>query len=247
FTYDGDEGHLYVNGQKRASGKPDPGAWSFFRLFGFRPLRLAVPSYDETFFKGCVDDLHFLSRALSEEELASVYYSGMYRVSGDGGETWTAWEKLELSATDGTKEPVSVSVSGVPLPVAADSMNRIEFTVRDIYGNTAVRQYTLLGNDAVPVMPDVENIGKVSFAPNPFYDATALTFSVAVHQKVEIDVFGINGKQIKNLTSRFYTPGKHSITWNGKGEQERVLSAGQYFVRIKTGKHMIVKKIMKLQ
>ncbi|MBF0431799.1 MAG: hypothetical protein HQK83_11000, partial [Fibrobacteria bacterium] len=247
FTYDGDEGHLYVNGQKLASGKPNPGAWSFFRLYGFRPLRLAVPSYDATFFKGCVDDLHILSRALSEEEIASTYYSGMYRVSTDGGLNWTAWEKLELSAADGTKEPVEVSVSGVPLPPAADSMNRIEFTARDIYGNTSVQQYILLADGTVSVAKDVVSFGKLSFSSNPFYDKTAMSFTLGESQFVEVKILEINGKMVKSLFTGILSAGKQLLYWDGTDNFGSQLSGGQYFVRMKIGNRVEVKKILKLR
>ncbi|MBF0432996.1 MAG: T9SS type A sorting domain-containing protein, partial [Fibrobacteria bacterium] len=258
FTYDGHgTGKLYIDGNVAGSLVLESGSNTKFKSFHFSPLRLGMPSDNAIFFKGCVDELQVTGRALSEAEVASDYYSGMYRYTTDGGKTWSKWEKSTLSAIDGNTAPVSVSVNGLPLPArlpkssyggqaGADSMNRIEFTARDIYGNTAIQQYTLLGNDAVPVMQNIVDMGKLNFAPNPFYDVTALTFSLVVPQKVEIDVFGINGKQIRTLTSRFYASGKHSITWNGKGEQERVLSAGQYFVRIKIGENMLVKKIMKL-
>ncbi|MBF0431801.1 MAG: T9SS type A sorting domain-containing protein, partial [Fibrobacteria bacterium] len=246
FTWDGTEGSLYKNGQKLAFGSPDPGAYSFFRLYGFRPLRLALQSYNAEFFKGCVDDLHIMSRAQSEEEIVSAYYSGMYRVSTDGGETWTKWEKLETSAADGTKEPVSVSVSGVSLPAAADSMNRVEFTARDIYGNTAVQQYTLLGNDAVPVITEPKFKGNITLQPNPFVQNITMEFETFTQQRVKVEVFGLNGKKVKTLVSGLLPADKHSISWDGNSDYNMPLDAGQYFASVKIGESLMVKRIIKL-
>lgn len=72
--------------------------------------------------------------------------------------------------------------------------------------------------------------------PNPFSGETTINFSLPREEPVSIDVYNLNGKHFKTLSSsRKYPPGSHSITWDGKDESGGKAPAGMYLYRIRAG------------
>ncbi|MBF0432047.1 MAG: T9SS type A sorting domain-containing protein, partial [Fibrobacteria bacterium] len=63
----------------------------------------------------------------------------------------------------------------------------------------------------------------------------------------ELDIYDIEGKLVRSIRPGILSAGQQAIVWNGKGQQNRALSAGQYFVRIKTGHSFVIKKVMMLK
>jgi hypothetical protein len=72
-------------------------------------------------------------------------------------------------------------------------------------------------------------------APNPFTDATKITFSLARASSIELDVFDLSGAKVTTLASGHHTPGAYSVTWDGTGLLKEPLSAGTYVVRLRAG------------
>ncbi len=72
--------------------------------------------------------------------------------------------------------------------------------------------------------------------PNPFNEATTITFFVAdigpKPAQIEIDIYDILGRKILTLLNEKYFPGRYSVPWNGRDERGNSLSSGVYFARI---------------
>ena len=83
-----------------------------------------------------------------------------------------------------------------------------------------------------------------SIAPNPAVGRANVTFVMAREGHAQVDVFDVAGHRVRTLANGLYTPGMHSVTWDGldaKGEHAR---PGAYFVRATSGAqsstHMII-------
>ncbi|MBF0432222.1 MAG: hypothetical protein HQK83_13135 [Fibrobacteria bacterium] len=247
FTFDGDSvGKLYIDGNLVVSNSTTDDAAEKFGVYDLRPLRLGVNSNRAWFFKGCIDEVQVLDRALSEQEIASNYFSGMYRFTTDGGETWSKWNKLTTNIADGATTKGSMSVTDIPMPVGADSANRIELTARDIHGNAARQQYVLLSNDAVHIGNQPVFTGDMHFAPNPFYSETTASFVLDNPARVDFILYDGSGKKVKTIAAGLYKAGKHVFTWDGNGENGVRLPLGGYFARIRVGNTVIVKHLVKM-
>lgn len=71
--------------------------------------------------------------------------------------------------------------------------------------------------------------------PNPFNAGTTIEFEVAASQEpIQIQIYNILGKQIRNYRAGSLAPGKHQIHWNGCDESGRPVESGIYFARMKT-------------
>jgi hypothetical protein len=80
--------------------------------------------------------------------------------------------------------------------------------------------------------------------PNPFNPSTNISFSIAKDEEVDIKVFNIKGQIVKSLTSGKMKKGRHSLTWNGRDNNNKPVSSSVYFVKIKTKNKSINKKIV---
>ena len=70
--------------------------------------------------------------------------------------------------------------------------------------------------------------------PNPFSKNLNIEFSVIEKSSIDLSVYDMNGKHIKSITNKIYSPGKYKLMWNGtckNGKEE----TGTYLIRLKTG------------
>ena len=70
--------------------------------------------------------------------------------------------------------------------------------------------------------------------PNPFNPTTTIRFQLAKPAHVRIQVFDLRGNEIALLVNREMPDGIHKVDWNGRGNDNRPVSAGIYFYRMTT-------------
>lgn len=76
--------------------------------------------------------------------------------------------------------------------------------------------------------------------PNPFYHQTTIEFDLPIASPINIRLYDLNGRVLKNLLSNaHYETGKHRLTLES-GD----LQAGIYYVNLVTDKTQLVQKIM---
>jgi hypothetical protein len=83
--------------------------------------------------------------------------------------------------------------------------------------------------------------------PNPFNPATIIRYSLPKADNVTLAVYDINGRLINTLVNEKQAAGIHQINWSGKDAENRVVAAGIYFYRIKSGSFMEIKKMILLK
>ncbi|MEN8006515.1 MAG: FG-GAP-like repeat-containing protein, partial [Candidatus Krumholzibacteriota bacterium] len=84
--------------------------------------------------------------------------------------------------------------------------------------------------------------------PNPFNPLTRITFDLAAPQSVDLAVFDVAGRLVRQLLiDAPHTAGRHSRMWDGRDNLGRTVSAGVYFYRIAAGPHLATKKMLLLK
>ncbi len=85
--------------------------------------------------------------------------------------------------------------------------------------------------------------------PNPFHTATTISFFTAENtEDAEISIYNIKGQKIKKYS--IFNPSKaghgnqYSISWDGTDENNKPVSSGIYFYKMKAGKYTAVKKMV---
>lgn len=83
--------------------------------------------------------------------------------------------------------------------------------------------------------------------PNPFNPTTTISFSMPESGKAELTIYNTKGQLVKTLVSEDFTAGEHSAVWNGKDENEKLVSSGIYFYKLTTKNSVVAKRMIMLK
>jgi len=83
--------------------------------------------------------------------------------------------------------------------------------------------------------------------PNPFNPRTTIEFSLPAAGRVELEIFDARGRVIRTLLSDQLPAGDHDVVWDGRDDEERVVSAGSYFYRLQTESGEQIRKMVLLK
>jgi hypothetical protein len=83
--------------------------------------------------------------------------------------------------------------------------------------------------------------------PNPFNPITKIKFQIDEQQHVNLKIFDITGKLIRNLIDNEIYAGMHELFWDGKDVNGYEVHTGIYFYTLKSGKKNITKKMTLLR
>ena len=112
--------------------------------------------------------------------------------------------------------------------------------------NSGVFNFTPVSLENLLTSPINNNVPKTfsiqEAYPNPFNPEVKIPFETSIRQFVNISVFDINGKLVKNLSNKYWYPGKHSIKFS-----DNRLTSGIYFVTFLYKKGHKTKKITLLK
>ena len=84
-------------------------------------------------------------------------------------------------------------------------------------------------------------------SPNPFNPLTTITFITTSEVKVNVEIFDLLGRRVKVLADDHFPAGRHSVIWNAKDDNGRVVSSGVYLYRVATDSRKITRKMLFLR
>jgi hypothetical protein len=68
--------------------------------------------------------------------------------------------------------------------------------------------------------------------PDPFNPSTRIPFELDRTGEARVDVFDLQGRQVRLLTDRTYPSGRHEVEWDGRDAEGRGVASGLYVVRL---------------
>ena len=80
--------------------------------------------------------------------------------------------------------------------------------------------------------------------PNPFNLETKIPYELAKQTRVNISIFNLLGKKIRALVDEVDGPGSFEVAWNGKNDNGRIVPSGNYFVEMRVGRVVQMKKVI---
>ena len=83
--------------------------------------------------------------------------------------------------------------------------------------------------------------------PNPFNPVTTLSYELPKDAFVNLTVFDMMGRQIKNLVDVQQSSGIKTVKWDATNEQGEAVSAGVYLYKLKAGNFIETKKMILLK
>ena len=90
-------------------------------------------------------------------------------------------------------------------------------------------------------MTETNNLVLVVY-PNPFYTSTIIGYKLAKPGNVNITVYNHLGQHIEIIDQGNYLSGKQQYIWNASG-----LPNGIYFVQVRAGQEMGMRKVVKMR
>jgi len=79
--------------------------------------------------------------------------------------------------------------------------------------------------------------------PNPFNPMTKISYSLPEEQPVRLNVYGIDGRLVRQLVNETRGSGMHEVIWDGRSDSGRMQASGLYFYRIEAGPYSQVHKM----
>ena len=94
-----------------------------------------------------------------------------------------------------------------------------------------------------PQQPPISEVNLFIY-PNPFNNQTTINFSIKEHGFVELKIYDIKGRLVKELIKQNMEGGTYNVVWNGKDENNKQCSSGIFFYKLTADKNEIVKKMI---
>ena len=160
------------------------------------------------------------------------------------GDRVLSQDGIVLSPTPGTVDGASFAGAGKGL-VGEGEFATIRFRVKkggDPRIDFARIQARDLQNQAVEVngrvsfvaQPKVNVTALAPAMPNPFNQRTTFQFSLAKSGPAELQVFSVDGRLVRTLSSGVRAAGEYHIEWDGRDDAGRSLHEGVYYARLST-------------
>jgi len=90
---------------------------------------------------------------------------------------------------------------------------------------------------------------KLSNYPNPFNPSTTIYFETTnLHENSRIEIFNIKGQKIKTFSNlQINTSSNQQIIWDGRDDNNKPVSSGIYFYKLKAGEYSKTRKMLLLR
>ena len=120
-------------------------------------------------------------------------------------------------------------------------------TVHQIQDETAIfistYQESYVHNEDEMISPDATSL--YQNYPNPFNPETTIRFTTENTEKnTEIVIYNLKGQKVKTLVNEVLPAGQHSVVWDGKDDNNKPVSSGIYFYKLKSDNYEKTKKML---
>jgi len=80
--------------------------------------------------------------------------------------------------------------------------------------------------------------------PNPFNPTTTISFSTKEAGQVSLNIYNMKGQLVKTLVNEHLEAAYHDIVWNGKDNNNKSISSGIYFYKMRSSNYTATKKMI---
>ena len=79
--------------------------------------------------------------------------------------------------------------------------------------------------------------------PNPFNNLVSISFEIPNSKNVNLSIFDMNGRLVRQLNLGVLSGGLHKVLWDGKNNLGNELSSGIYMAVLEVGGKINIQKI----
>ena len=255
FTYGNGRGRLFKNGNELAfkDGMADPESWNGFQ----------IGHSNANTISGYIDEVRLWDRAIGTAEVENIYTEFVPFWGAIQGTVISAIDQSPVEGatiTAGMFETETDSDGNYSFDVASATYNLIcsvgDFDPEIIEGLfvgedetvTIDFEYGFTGVEEESAPSEITRLHHNY--PNPFQSSTTISFSTTEStENTEILIYNIKGQKVRTLECVNYFDAKATeslshIVWNGKDENNKPVSSGIYFYKMKSGKYSSTKKMI---
>jgi len=87
---------------------------------------------------------------------------------------------------------------------------------------------------------------RLAASPNPFTALTRLDFTLPREARVDLCLYGVDGREVRQLLDAPLVAGTHTAQWDGRDVRGVPAAPGIYFVRCTAGSQTMVRRVVKL-
>lgn len=80
--------------------------------------------------------------------------------------------------------------------------------------------------------------------PNPFNPSTTIAYQLPKTSAINVSIFDINGKLVKEILNETQNEGHHEVTWDGANQQNNRVASGIYIYTVKSGDVILSKQMI---
>lgn len=87
------------------------------------------------------------------------------------------------------------------------------------------------------------SLDKVNITPNPFRNATSISFTILKPDFISLNIFDLAGRHVTTLMNEFKIPGNYNLLWDGNDINGNVVNSGLYLVRLQCGRNILTRSV----
>jgi Zn-dependent metalloprotease len=208
----------------------------------------------------------------AEIQNASLAWDGaILELTTDGGATWELIEPEGGYPYTIIDNPASPFPGGTPCFSGSHDWQQEVFRLADYEGQTVqirfrfgsdgavteegwyvddivLRPDSLVASDAPTTAGTPLRTALATIRPNPFWPRTTIRLAVGEGSgKVDLAIFDVSGRRVRQLLDGRLAPGYHQVVWDGRNDAGDPVPSGMYMIRLRSrgvwesGKLMLVK------
>ncbi len=125
-----------------------------------------------------------------------------------------------------------------------DDVASVELVVEDFAGNATVWEGDV---DLGTLISRPRELALHQNFPNPFNPQTIIEFELPSDGHVRIDVYNLLGQQVRGLVAGPQGAGRHTVSWDARDDQGRLVAAGVYLYRLTADSRVLIRKMLLLK
>lgn len=134
------------------------------------------------------------------------------------------------------------SVQNALITFVDNADTSIQFSAKtDASGNYEIGLITSVTSDAGNVPG---NFSLSQSYPNPFSGSAAIPYQLHEASEIQVTIYDVLGRQVRNFKAGAQAAGSHSILWDGRNDLGKRVANGIYFYRLQAGNESKVGKMV---
>lgn len=165
---------------------------------------------------------------ISENNQHFTVYSGM-----DSNKV-----KIVAFSLEGRELDLSSPVLMIPLSAKGEYLGSTELMVKDfILSSPSGNKINLkISAGEIFILPELPKKFKLTQNyPNPFNSATIIKYDLPEDAIIKLTIYNVLGQKIRILEDSIMAAGFHTAVWDGKDENGKPVTSGEYIFSLKVG------------